>query len=74
MGLTNPAAVTNHLRCGTPDCEWGTAIEGRGLEQWEKCFRSFREHCVERHGLDPGDTERSFWFDLETRTLTLLGD
>ena len=34
--------------------------------------RRFREHCIERHGLNPGDTERLYWFDLERLTLTLL--
>jgi hypothetical protein len=36
--------------------------------------REFREHCIERHGLDPNDTERVCWFDLEALTLTLLDD
>jgi hypothetical protein len=34
----------------------------------------FREHCIERHGLDPDDTERICWFDLEALTMTLLDD
>jgi ATP-dependent DNA ligase len=34
--------------------------------------RRFREHCIERHGLNPGDTERLCWFELERLTLTLL--
>jgi len=34
----------------------------------------FREHCIERHGLHPNDTERICWFDLEALTMTLLED
>jgi len=30
------------------------------------------EHCIERHGLGPEDTERVAWFDLGALTLTLL--
>jgi hypothetical protein len=26
----------------------------------------------QRHGLDPNDTERACWFDLEALTLTLM--
>jgi hypothetical protein len=38
----------------------------------DRCRHEFREHCIERHGLDPEDTERICWFDLEA--LTLLDD
>jgi hypothetical protein len=34
--------------------------------------REFRAHCVERHRLDPPDTERDVWFDLLAHTMTLL--
>jgi len=43
-------------------------IEG-GLDQ---CHHEFREHCIERHGLDPNDTERVALFNFEALTLTLL--
>jgi hypothetical protein len=39
------------------------------LDRW---LREFREHCVERHGLDPNDTERVAWFNLEVLILTML--
>jgi hypothetical protein len=42
--------------------------------QLDECRRQFREHCIERHGLDPSDTERECWFDLEALTLTLLDE
>jgi hypothetical protein len=33
---------------------------------------AIREHCVERQGLDPNDTERICWFEPEALTSTLL--
>lgn len=72
MGLTYPAPAITHLRCGTPDCDWGTPIGPAGPEQWERCYEAFRVHCIEWHGLDSDDTEPRFWFDLEVGTLTLL--
>ena len=60
-----------HVRCGTPDCDWGVPLTSFSESQLS---RRFREHCIERHGLDPEDTERMCWFDLEALTLTLLDD
>jgi hypothetical protein len=40
----------------------------------DRCRHEFRGHCIDRHGLDPNDTERLCWFDLEALTLTLLDD
>jgi hypothetical protein len=57
-----------HGRCGTPDCDWGTPLTMLGKSELSR----FRERCIERHGLDPDDTERMCWFDPETLTLTLL--
>jgi hypothetical protein len=42
--------------------------------EWDRCRDEFREHCIERHGLDPDDGERVAWFDLEALTMTLLAD
>jgi hypothetical protein len=39
-----------------------------------RCRRQFREHCIERHGLDSNDTERVALFNLVALTLTLLDD
>jgi hypothetical protein len=71
--MTNlrPLARTRaYIRCGTPDCDWGipaaTPCDAR------LCI--IREHCIERHGLSPGDTERTCWFDLQALTLTLLDE
>ena len=61
-----------HVRCGSPDCDWGTPMPGLSEGELNRCRREFREHCVERHKLDPNDTERLAWFDLEALTLTLL--
>jgi hypothetical protein len=57
-----------HVSCGTPDCDWGTPLTSLGKSE----LSEFREHCIERHGLDPEDTQRMCWFDLEALTLTLL--
>jgi hypothetical protein len=61
-----------HVRCGSPDCDWGTPLSSFSESQLSQCRRLFRERCIERHGLDPNDTERIAWFDLEAVTLTLL--
>jgi hypothetical protein len=63
-----------HVRCGTPDCDWGTPVSSLSASQLSRMRRRFREHCIKRHGLDPDDTERMYWFDLEALTLTLLDD
>jgi hypothetical protein len=39
---------------------------------FSRCRRQFREHCIERHGLDSNDAERVALFNLEALTLTLL--
>jgi hypothetical protein len=59
------------VRCGTPDCDSGTPLPSNE-DQLSRCRREFREHCIERHGLNPGDTERICWFNLEAFTLTLV--
>jgi hypothetical protein len=37
----------------------------------EKCYAEFRQHCVEKHGLDRNDTELRMFLDLTACTLTL---
>jgi len=68
------APAKTRLRCGIPDCDWGTPLPGFSDWQWSRCRRQFREHCIERHGLDPSDFERLCWFNLEVLTMTLLED
>jgi hypothetical protein len=63
-----------HIRCGSPDCDWGTPLSSFSESQLNKCRRLFREHCIDRHGLNPNDSECICWFNLETLTLTLLDD
>jgi hypothetical protein len=66
------ARSKTHVRCGSPDCDWGIPLSSFSEIQLSRCRRQFREHCIERHGLDPKDAERIYWFDLEALTLTLL--
>ena len=35
-----------HIRCGTPDCDWGTPRPGFGEGKWDRCRHEFREHCI----------------------------
>jgi hypothetical protein len=60
------------IRCGTPDRDWGLHLADMSGQEMESCRREFRKHCVERHGLDPADTERNVWFDLMAYTMMLL--
>ena len=75
--MTVPSSLTRtktHIRCGSPDCDWGIPLPGCSEGEWDQCRHEFREHCIKRHGLDPNDTERTCWFDLDALTLTLLDD
>lgn len=68
----SPSRTTTHVRCGMPYCDWGTPMSSFSEAELARCRREFRQHCIERHGLDPNDTERVCWFDLEGLRLTLL--
>lgn len=56
------------IRCATPDCDWGYPMPSSSDPDWqiyfEKCKRSFREHCIERHGLDRNEPAH-VWLDIE---------
>ena len=65
-------STKTHVRCGCPGCDWRVPLSSFGAEELRLCRRQFREHCIERHGLDPNDTERVAWFNLESLTLKLL--
>jgi hypothetical protein len=66
MTVPKPSAsAKTHVRCGTPDCDWSAPLSGFDASQVDECRRHFRHHCIERHDLDPNDTERTCWFDLE---------
>jgi hypothetical protein len=67
-------ATNTHVRCRTPDCDWGAPLSSFSESELSRCRCQFRGHCIERHGLDPNDTERECWFNLEALTLTLLDD
>lgn len=64
--------IKTRVRCGSPDCDWGTPISDFSERELDRCRHEFREHCIERHGLDPNDAKRICWFDLEMLTLTLM--
>jgi hypothetical protein len=68
------APSKTYVRCGSPDCDWGAPWSSSSASQISRCRREFRTHCIERHGLDPKDTERICWLDLVALTLTLLDD
>jgi hypothetical protein len=58
--------------CGFPDCEWGCAVPDPTESQLTKCCSEFRQHCIERHGLDGQDMEAYVRLDLIEYTFTLL--
>jgi hypothetical protein len=47
-------------------------MPGFGEDEWDRCRHEFRSIASSGNGLDPDDTERMYWFDLEALTLTLL--
>jgi hypothetical protein len=50
------------------------ALSGFSEDQLNRYRHEFRQHCIERHGLSPDDTERMCWFNLEALTLTLVNE
>jgi hypothetical protein len=66
--MTQP--TSKFIRCGIPDCDWGTPFSVLG-EEIEECRRQYRKHCIDRHQMHPDDTDRVFWSDLQLLTFTL---
>jgi len=64
--------VLGHIRCGTPDCDWGFALPDTSEARMNECYAEFRMHCIERHGLDQDDREAEMFLDLMEGTLTLV--
>jgi hypothetical protein len=46
---------SNLVHCAIPACTWNFQLSG--IAEINKCFSSFREHCVKQHKLDPNDME-----------------
>jgi hypothetical protein len=67
----SPSCTKTPIRCESPDCDRGTPASSFDARHLSRCRREFRKHCIERHRLDPNDTERICWFDLEAFTLTI---
>jgi len=67
--MTAPKLSAKTVRGGTPDCDWGTPLPSFNEDQLSQ---EFRQYCIERHGLNPEDTERICWFDLQALTLTIV--
>ena len=74
LNLRPLARTKTYIRCGTPDCDWGVPVLDLSQQEMSRCWRSFRKHCIERHGSHPRDTRRLCWFNLEVLTLTLLDE
>ena len=58
--------------CSFPECDWGCALPDITELQLTKCYSEFRQHCIERHGLDKHDMETRIYLNLIEYTLTLL--
>lgn len=65
-------AADFHVRCGTPDCDWGFPVPGLTEQHLDACYAGFRQHCIEKHGLAETDSDSHMFLDLEAWTLTLL--
>lgn len=68
--MPNRKPPTTYVRCGIPDCDWGTPVQG--FDQLHACRELFRQHCVECHGVNPEETERMCWLNLRDLTMTLI--
>jgi hypothetical protein len=55
-----------------PLIDWGAPLAEFSENQLSRCRLEFREHCIERHGLNSEDTERICWFNLEVLTLMIV--
>jgi hypothetical protein len=70
MSSTKPLPRSKtHVRCGHPDCDWGTPFTGFEKEEMDRSIDLFRMHCIHRHALESNGTERICWFDLEAWTV-----
>jgi hypothetical protein len=65
-------AADFHIRCGTPDCDWGFPIPDLTERHLDACYTVFRPHCIARHGLDERDLDARMFLDLDGWTLTLF--
>jgi hypothetical protein len=70
--MTAPKRSAKMVRSGTTDRDWGTPLPSFNEDQLSRCRLEFREHGIERHGLNPDDTERIWRFDLVALTLTIV--
>ena len=62
----------DHVRCGTQNCNLRFPLPDISQSQIEKCYAAFRQHCVEKHGLDStDDTDSRMFLDLTVCTVTL---
>jgi hypothetical protein len=64
--------VRDHVVCNFPDCDWGCALPDLTESRIRKCYSEFRQHCIEKHGLDRNDMEARVHLDLIEYTFTLL--
>jgi hypothetical protein len=62
------------IRCAKPDCVWGYSVPP--VPEWTTHFdrarEAFRQHCINRHGLDKDDTNFCIHLDVLKWTLELL--
>jgi hypothetical protein len=60
------------IRYGTPGCKWQIALIDLDESETERLRESFREHCIESHGLSPDDPNCEALLDLKNHTITLM--
>ena len=48
-----------HVRCGTPDCDWGTPMPSFSEGALDRYRHEFRENCIVRHGGIQGTPNKS---------------
>jgi hypothetical protein len=61
----------DHVVCSSPECDWGCYLPDLSENRLNDCCADFRWHCIEKHGLNPEDTEVYVHIDLIYYTLTL---
>jgi hypothetical protein len=61
-----------YVWCGSPGCKWQIALVDLSEGEAERLRQSYRDHCIESHGLGPDETNRHVWFDLVKHTITLM--
>ena len=65
-------SVGHHVVCSHLACDWEWYLPVVSEESVSECWASFRQHCIERHGLERENLQTYVHLNLVNCTLTLI--